>query len=462
MRKSVKLFLLLIVFALLSAGCGVSREKLAEKGIYTEIYSPELLAKRIETAALKGEESFRVTYYGEISDLEDLADMTWETGYVNNRYVDYIEAEYKEFDEYVIADYKVHLMEKELLDGMPRNGDAIAVHMPDQQGLDNCVTDKMERRTECARYLLDNSSRSEELYDTVNEILYDYQNRSYVYSYMVDNLSWTITSYDDVAELELAPVYRDNVKIPGELPRVSSMTEYVETVSGLWNQNLGAAADVVLEGIFPTEDELFAALMIAEANSALLPCEAEHVSYVKYPGDGERYVISAELDISMTDEEMAPMGRKLRDKVTEAAAEIMAEEDDDEARLRAAYRAVLKAARYDDDIADATKEENITDEMRILRSAYGALVEGNTVCAGYAKAYKAICDYMGIDCMVINGEQDDVGHAWNGVWLDGELYYVDCTYGDTGGGSGYFLFSGEKLEFRDYVIDEEYGLYGLA
>ena len=183
---------------------------------------------------------------------------------------------------------------------------------------------------------------------------------------------------------------------------------------------------------------------------------------MKYTGDGERYVISAELDISMTGEEMAPMGRELRDKVTEAAAEIMAEEDDDEARLRAAYRAVLKAARYDDDIADATKEENITDEMRILRSAYGALVEGNTVCVGYAKAYKAICDYMGLDCMVINGKQDDVGHAWNGVWLDGELYYVDCTYGDTGGGSGYFLFSGEKLEFRDYVIDEEYGLYGLA
>ena len=52
MRKSVKLFLLLIVFALLSAGCGVSREKLAEKGIYTEIYSPELLAKRIETAQI--------------------------------------------------------------------------------------------------------------------------------------------------------------------------------------------------------------------------------------------------------------------------------------------------------------------------------------------------------------------------------------------------------------------------
>lgn len=462
MKKSILIPILAACMALCFAGCGVSREKLEEQGIHTELYSPELLAQRIEQAVLAGENSFRLIYYGRIDDLEELSDMTWDTGYVNNRYVDYIEADYEESRGCVTADYTVHTTEEDILHGMPKEGDVLRVYSADQQGIDQCMTDMMERRSEKARYLVENSLPAEEMYAGLNSILHDYQNNSYLYPYLVDSLSWVITPYDDVIELELDPAYREGAKGPDQLPCVTTVEEYIDIVSGIWNQSLGGAADVIMEGIELTGDEIFSALMIAEANAALIPCEADEVSYMQYSGHDGKYVLSASLNLPFTARDMAPMGEALTAAIANTAGEIMAEHTDAEERYRAAYREVINAAAYSDDVADATEDDSVTEHMQILRSAYGALIEGETVCTGYAKAYKALCDQMGLPCLMINGTQDDVGHAWNMVMLDGEPYYVDCTYGDTGGGSSYCMFSEEKLKDRDYVIDEEYSIYGLV
>ncbi len=67
-------------------------------------------------------------------------------------------------------------------------------------------------------------------------------------------------------------------------------------------------------------------------------------------------------------------------------------------------------------------------------SAYGCIVNGDCVCAGYAAAYKVILDRLGIPCVFVCGWGDptlkDVGHAWNRIVLDGESYYVDITWDD--------------------------------
>lgn len=63
----------------------------------------------------------------------------------------------------------------------------------------------------------------------------------------------------------------------------------------------------------------------------------------------------------------------------------------------------------------------------IKHTAYGALVERNAVCDGYAKAYKLLLDRVNIDSVIINGVTDNIAHAWNAVKLDDEYYYVDVT-----------------------------------
>lgn len=57
--------------------------------------------------------------------------------------------------------------------------------------------------------------------------------------------------------------------------------------------------------------------------------------------------------------------------------------------------------------------------------------DGVTVCAGYAKLFKALCDAYDIPCILVTGESFGVGHMWNYVLMeDGAWYAVDTTWDD--------------------------------
>ena len=124
---------------------------------------------------------------------------------------------------------------------------------------------------------------------------------------------------------------------------------------------------------------------------------------------------------------------------------------------------VTSSAGYDNDLADAIKAEaDYTPEQYYNMSAYGALVSGRTVCSGYAAAVKALCDAAGLPCWVINGSAWDEkagqmnGHSWNAVLIDGETYYIDPTYIDSGWEEECFLFRDESYDGR--VRDEGWKL----
>ncbi len=63
------------------------------------------------------------------------------------------------------------------------------------------------------------------------------------------------------------------------------------------------------------------------------------------------------------------------------------------------------------------------------------------VCEGYARAFKVLCDEMGIPCTLVEGDaagsSTDIpgGHMWNYVQVDNAWYAVDVTWNDpvTGG-----------------------------
>lgn len=66
---------------------------------------------------------------------------------------------------------------------------------------------------------------------------------------------------------------------------------------------------------------------------------------------------------------------------------------------------------------------------------YGALVEKNAVCEGYAESFKYILDEIGIPCVIVSGtatnsEGATENHAWNYVQLNGKWYGVDTTWDD--------------------------------
>ena len=73
---------------------------------------------------------------------------------------------------------------------------------------------------------------------------------------------------------------------------------------------------------------------------------------------------------------------------------------------------------------------------RRYQTAYSALVSPYiTVCAGYSKAFKLLCNEFSVDCVLVSGQGGSPGsmqaHMWNYVHMDnGKWYAVDCTWDD--------------------------------
>ena len=92
------------------------------------------------------------------------------------------------------------------------------------------------------------------------------------------------------------------------------------------------------------------------------------------------------------------------------------------------------------------------DHSKIRHNAYNAIVEGSSVCIGYAMAYKLLCNRVGVTCEVV--ESSEIEHAWNRVIIDGESFYVDCTWDDDGGhyvSHQYFLCSRDSFGHNHHL-----------
>ena len=95
----------------------------------------------------------------------------------------------------------------------------------------------------------------------------------------------------------------------------------------------------------------------------------------------------------------------------------------------AAYPTDIERERIVHDmICDLSTYNNITGHHQ---SAYSALVEGNSVCAGYSRAFQIACQKLGITCYYVTGIANGEEHAWNIVKIGGNFYNVDVTGDDT-------------------------------
>lgn len=71
-----------------------------------------------------------------------------------------------------------------------------------------------------------------------------------------------------------------------------------------------------------------------------------------------------------------------------------------------------------------------TDLDQEKNQVASALLDGLTLCKGYAQAFQLVCDRLGLDCQIISGRSGGIEHAWNLVKLDGKHYHVDVTHDD--------------------------------
>lgn len=89
------------------------------------------------------------------------------------------------------------------------------------------------------------------------------------------------------------------------------------------------------------------------------------------------------------------------------------------------------------------------DSYLIKQSAYAALIDGTSVCQGYATLFNYMANYAGLESRIVLGQSyDEQGkggelHAWNAVKIGNLYYYVDATW-DSGNYEDVYFLNGSK------------------
>jgi transglutaminase/protease-like cytokinesis protein 3 len=118
------------------------------------------------------------------------------------------------------------------------------------------------------------------------------------------------------------------------------------------------------------------------------------------------------------------------------------------------YKPIALRARYKPEPIDTTSEWKSADEMM----AQKVLRRGIAVCEGYSRLFKVLCQYAGIEAVVLNGyvrtdydrsaERFRTNHTWNAVRIDSAWQLVDATWG-----AGYMTYGDEFVQKQnDYYF----------
>ncbi len=105
--------------------------------------------------------------------------------------------------------------------------------------------------------------------------------------------------------------------------------------------------------------------------------------------------------------------------------------------------------------------ERIDTLYGCVHTAYGALVNGRAVCDGYSRAYQYLLYKMGIMSHIATGVTPTGGHGWNAVKLDGDWYYSDLTWDDSGDVPvfyAYYNMTDAQLADCQHVLDNPYAM----
>lgn len=117
-----------------------------------------------------------------------------------------------------------------------------------------------------------------------------------------------------------------------------------------------------------------------------------------------------------------PKAKQLYKAVVDIMDSVITEEMSDFDKELALHDYLVTHCTY----SENTDQPSTSDIYR----AYGALVNHNAVCNGYAEALQLLFKCVGLESEFVIGLAGGVDHAWNLVKLDGKWYHLDATWDD--------------------------------
>ena len=158
-----------------------------------------------------------------------------------------------------------------------------------------------------------------------------------------------------------------------------------------------------------------------------------------YSGGGLQRIYEIGLDYGFETAELEEMKPALESELAELTARVSSQSEPHRA-LQAAT--VLMEQCAHDEAAGS--------------SIWAAIHGGAANSEGMAVAYKALCDALGLECMVVTGRLDRAEHYWNILTLEGASYHVDVSMAREQGFAGTFLISDAEMWGRYWWDNEDY------
>ncbi len=167
-----------------------------------------------------------------------------------------------------------------------------------------------------------------------------------------------------------------------------------------------------------------------------------------YPKYGSDRIIKYTFGYRYEASTLQEMEQLLKDAVLDMAGS--AAGDDGMLVLLTLAQRLMDSAVYDEETAAGGDYSN----QNVSATAYSALISGSAVSEGYAMAFKALCDKLGVECTVVIGRYAGALHAWNIVGLEGNYYHIDVCSCDRFGLETAFLKNDTEMG-ADYEWDTD-------
>lgn len=129
----------------------------------------------------------------------------------------------------------------------------------------------------------------------------------------------------------------------------------------------------------------------------------------------EKICVQITLDFNETADDIKASKAEFEKRANEIIS-VAATLENDYEKEKYVYKTLVESTEYD-------------ENAKLHQSPYSTLVYGESVCAGYSRAFQYIMIELGIPTYYCTGETK--GHAWNIVKLENGYYNVDLSWADT-------------------------------